>query len=123
MPGWTAKLAGIPVDQFELFDVLVTLPDTDTATFPTTQTYADGTVVHWDQQPLPDGSEPDHPAPTLILTEARPTHGHNTLARANPPTSKAKVRLSPDNTARGLAGGALLLGALGVGVALARRRT
>ena len=58
MPGWTAKLdrdtaagtarsvtwtaapgAGIAPDQFALFRVAVTLPNTDTVTFPATQTY------------------------------------------------------------------------------------
>ena len=67
MPGWTVQLdhdipagtfrsetwtaapgAGIPADQFALFRIQVTLPDTDTASFPATQTYADGKVVRWD---------------------------------------------------------------------------
>ena len=64
MPGWTAQLdhdvpagvfrsvtwtaapnTGIPADQFAQFRVEVTLPDSDTASFPATQTYADGKVV------------------------------------------------------------------------------
>jgi uncharacterized protein YcnI len=80
MPGWTAKLdrdtaagttrsvswtagpnVGIAPDQFTLFRVAVTLPNTDTVTFPATQTYSDGTVVRWDQPPLPGGGEPEHP--------------------------------------------------------------
>src|ERR1700756_5411037 len=59
MPGWTAKIdrdaasgtvrsvtwtaanGGIGVDQFALFRVSVQLPDTDTVSFPATQTYSD----------------------------------------------------------------------------------
>ena len=92
MPGWTAKLdrdtaagtvrsvawtaapnTGIAPDQFALFRVAVTLPNADTVSFPATQTYADGTVVHWDQPPLPGGGEPEHPAPTLTLTAGPPS--------------------------------------------------
>ena len=42
-------------------------PDAAEVSFPAVQTYADGTVVHWDQPPLPDGGEPEHPAPMLTL--------------------------------------------------------
>ena len=91
MPGWTAKLdrdtaagttrsvtwtaapgIGIAPDQFALFRVAVTLPNTDTVSFPATQTYSDGTVVRWDQPPLPGGGEPEYPVPTLTLTAAPP---------------------------------------------------
>src|SRR5246127_4365071 len=66
---WTAALnGGIPVDQFGLFRISVKLPDTDTVSFPATQTYADGAVVKWDQPAAAGGSEPSNPAPTLTLT-------------------------------------------------------
>lgn len=87
MPGWTAKLdsdvaagtvrsvtwtaapgTGIPVEQFALFRLSVKLPNTDKATFPAAQTYSDGTVVKWDQPDTPNGSEPEHPVPTLELS-------------------------------------------------------
>src|ERR1700692_4116693 len=64
MPGWTAKLdrdaasgtvhsvtwtarsgGGMPVDEFALFRISVQLPNTDTVSFPATQTYSDGSVV------------------------------------------------------------------------------
>ncbi|MGY4708120.1 YcnI family copper-binding membrane protein [Mycolicibacterium sp. CBM1] len=148
MSGWTAKLdrdgsgayrsvtftatpnAGIPVAQFELFPISVQLPDTDSATFPVTQTYADGTVVHWDQPPLPNGDEPEYPAPTLSLAAGphdADTHqageSHPSATTAVPAAAGETRTAAPDNTARALAGGALLVGTLGVGVALARRRT
>ncbi len=87
MPGWTASLerdkaagtvssvtwtanpqVGISSDQFALFRLSVKLPEGDSVTFPATQTYSDGAVVHWDQTPLPGGGEPEYPAPELSLT-------------------------------------------------------
>jgi uncharacterized protein YcnI len=133
--GWTAKLdrdaaagtvrsvtwtaapnAGIAPDQFALFRISVQLPDTDVVSFPATQTYSDGTVVKWDQPPLPGGGEPEHPAPALTLTAtAAAPHDHH------PPAAAAPTKTS-DNTARLLGGAALALAALGVGLALIRRR-
>ena len=149
MPGWTAKLdrdpngtyrsatftatpdAGIPPGQFELFSVSIQLPDADSVTFPVVQTYADGTVVRWDQPPLPNGEEPDFPAPALALTAGplEPAEHHATptappqSAAPSVSAAPAAAKAAPDNTARALAGGALLVGAIGVGVALARRRS
>ena len=146
MPGWTAKLdrdtaagttrsvtwtaapnIGIAPDQFALFRVAVTLPNTDTVTFPATQTYSDGTVVRWDQPPLPGGGEPEHPVPTLTLTAA-PSEGPaqspspSVSASPAPAPAQASSRPAPDNTARWLGGAALVVGALGVGLALLMRR-
>jgi uncharacterized protein YcnI len=114
---WTADPAvGISSDQFALFRLSVKLPDADSVSFPTTQTYSDGTVVRWDQAPLPDGGEPEHPAPVLSLTGATPTASENAMT--------AQATRGADNTARWLAGGAITLAAVGVALALiARRRT
>ncbi len=97
------------------------LPEGDSVSFPTTQTYSDGTVVRWDQAPLPDGGEPEYPVPTLSLTGATGSHGMDD----DEMTAQA-VRTAPtaDDTARWLAGGALMLAAVAVAAALiARRRT
>jgi uncharacterized protein YcnI len=155
MPGWTVKLdkdlaagtvrsvtwtatpgAGIPPDQFELFQLLVTLPDADTASFPAIQSYGDGSVIRWDQPQAPGAVEPEHPAPALALTtRGGPSADHGmppagTSAAAPAPGNKPQppeapvheeAKLGPDNVARALAGGALLIAALGVGIALVRR--
>jgi uncharacterized protein YcnI len=146
--GWTAKLdrdsgsavvrsvtwtaapnGGIPVAEFGVFRISVKLPDADTVSFPATQTYADGAVVKWDQPAAPGGAEPEHPAPTLVLAGgATPPAGQQTpTSTAAPSASATPVAAQPrppvDNTARILAGAALLVGALGVGVALIVRRT
>jgi uncharacterized protein YcnI len=135
MPGWTAQLdrdvsagtvrsviwtaapgTGISSDQFALFRISVKLPETDTVSFPATQTYSDGTVVRWDQAVPPGGGEPEYPAPVLTLTEtdAAPADDH----------PAAVVAATADNSARWLAGGALTVAAVAVAAALlARRRT
>ena len=146
MPGWSAKIdrdaatnavrsvtwtaapdTGIPVDQFGVFRISAKLPDADTVSFPTTQTYADGAVVKWDQAPAA-GAEPEHPSPTLTLTGGPTSPAHNpTPTKSAAPTATAappgqQPRAVVDNTARILAGAALFVGALGVGVALIVRK-
>lgn len=136
MPGWATKLdrdasagrvrsvtwtaapgVGISAEQFALFRVSVKLPDAATASFPVTQTYSDGSVVRWDQPPLPDGSEPEHPAPQLSLTGA-PAEGQTTSA----PPPVAQPAGTVDNSARWLAGGALIVAAAAVVASLLNRR-
>lgn len=137
MPGWTAKLdrdaasgtvrsvtwtaapnGGIQADQFALFRISVQLPDADTVSFPATQTYSDGSVVKWDQPPLPGGGEPEHPAPMLTLAAGSVVPREHHAPPATPEQSKAPA----DNTARVLGGVALVVGALGICLALTRRR-
>jgi uncharacterized protein YcnI len=137
MPGWTAKLdrdassgtvrsvtwtaaagGGIPVDQFALFRLSVQLPDTETVSFPATQTYADGSVVKWDQPPLPGGGEPEHPVPMLTLAIGpAPAHEHH--GHASAPADHGD---QADNTARLLGGAALIVAAVGICLVLVRRR-
>lgn len=131
MPGWTARPdrdtaagtvrsvtwtaapgTGISAEQFGLFRLSVRLPDAETVSFPATQTYSDGSVVRWDQPALPDGGEPEYPAPVLELS-GTPGGDHH----AAPPQAQAS-----DGSARWLAGGALLLSAAAVAVALISRR-
>lgn len=138
MPGWTAKLdrdvsagtvrsvtwtaapnGGIGVDQFALFRISVKLPNADAVSFPATQTYADGSVVRWDQPPLPGGGEPERPAPMLTLS-AGPTNPHH---HANAPTAHAGAASSGDTVARILGGAALVVAAIGMVLVLLRRRT
>ncbi|HET7668416.1 MAG TPA: YcnI family protein [Mycobacterium sp.] len=79
---WTANPGtGIPPEQFALFRLSLKLPQTDKMSFPATQTYSDGDVVKWDQGPSADGSEPDHPVPTLTLTAADSSSSADALSR------------------------------------------
>lgn len=151
MPGWTARLdrdtaagtvrsvtwtaapsVGISPDQFALFRVSVTLPNQPSVTFPATQTYSDGKVVKWDQPPLPGGGEPEFPVPELNLSgPPAPDDDHMpNMPSAQPPAGAppspqqpvAQATAAPDDTARWLAGGALVLAAVGVAVAVVGRR-
>ncbi|WIM86595.1 YcnI family protein [Candidatus Mycobacterium wuenschmannii] len=125
---WTAAPdAGIPADQFDVFRIAVKLPDSDSVSFPTTQTYADGAVIKWDQPAAAGGAEPEHPVPTLKLnggsTPKVAHHPEPTAAAAPPEASPSpQPRKVVDTTSRILAGAALLVGALGVGLALIVRR-
>lgn len=137
---WTAAPGtGIAADQFAVFRVSVALPDATSVTLPATQTYSDGKVVRWDQPPLPGGGEPDYPAPVLNLTAAASgddDHGGHSMPSApsgTPPTADAGSAQPAgsgvagsgvaDDTARWLAGGALVLAAAGVVIALLGRRS
>ncbi|WP_433256555.1 YcnI family protein [Streptosporangium sp. CA-135522] len=123
--------------QFQEFEVSMgALPkDTDHLVFPTTQTYTGGEVVKWADEPKADGSEPEHPAPTLKLTPASAEgddHGHDEASAAplTPSTTDAAPTVaaiagtdSSDGTARLLGGAGLLVGLAGLVVgALGLRR-
>jgi uncharacterized protein len=67
------------------------MPDEgDQVPFPTIQTYDSGEVVRWIDEPTEDGTEPEHPAPALTLTEAQHDHHGNwvTTRKPAPPTRR-----------------------------------
>ncbi|MGX9789033.1 YcnI family copper-binding membrane protein [Mycobacterium sp. MMS18-G62] len=112
---WTAAPGtGVGRDQFGLFRISVKLPDAESASFPATQTYSDGTVVKWDQPAPPGGAEPEYPVPEVALTGAQAADDH--------PMPMAQTAVAPDNSARWLAGGALALSAVAVAMVLLVRR-
>jgi uncharacterized protein YcnI len=69
---WTASPdAAIKPGEFQEFDVSAgPLPETDKIVFKALQTYSDGDVVRWIEEPTAGGKEPEHPAPTLKLAKA-----------------------------------------------------
>lgn len=70
---WTADAsAKIAPGQFQEFRIsLGPLPtDTDKLVFKALQTYDDGTVVRWIEDGKEGQPEPEHPAPTLVLSKA-----------------------------------------------------
>lgn len=114
---WTAGPgAEVLPGQFQQFLLSAgPLPEEDSVSFPATQTYNDGEIVEWNEEPAADGSEPEHPAPLLSLTAASAAsdgHGAATV------TAEAPQEAEPDNTARWIAGVALVLGALGAALGL-----
>jgi uncharacterized protein YcnI len=121
---WTASGAGIPVDGFQEFRVSVGLPDdADSLTFPTIQTYSDGTTVNWIQETPAGGPEPDDPAPVLTLTEGGES-GHTTPTTAAAHTTDTASKSDVDSAKTlGTVGIVIAVVALAVGIgALVSRR-
>ncbi|MEV5837966.1 YcnI family protein [Nocardia sp. NPDC052112] len=116
---WTADPGspGVRPGQFQRFVLSVgPLPTQDQVSFPATQTYSDGKVVTWDQPMGADGSEPEHPAPTLTLAAAT-GNGHDGHHVGSSAAAEEKSK-DTDNTARWLGGIGLALGLLGVALGL-----
>ncbi|MFD0362174.1 YcnI family protein [Nocardia sp. GCM10030253] len=115
---WTADpgAPGVGPGQFQRFAVSIgPLPTQATVSFPAKQTYSDGKVVSWDQPMGSDGSEPEHPAPSVTLaakTAGEDEHG----STADAPDQETDD--AADNTARWLGGIGLALGLLGVALGL-----
>ncbi|MEU6781841.1 YcnI family protein [Nonomuraea angiospora] len=119
--------------EFQEFEVSMgQLPkDTDSLVFPTKQTYSKGEVVDWSDAPKTDGTEAEHPAPTLKLV---PASGAGEHGMASAPASAAPAAAAPsvapvaatsasDGTARLLGGAGLVVGVIGVVIgALGLRR-
>jgi uncharacterized protein YcnI len=97
--------------QFQEFDVSMgPLPaDTDRLVFRARQTYSDGQVVDWNQDPGNGGQEPEHPAPTVRLVKAA-------AVPVAPKQSSVSSDDGDDGTARLLGGLGLAAGIIGVGV-------
>jgi len=90
---WTAKAGSeVKPGQFQEFDVsLGPLPASGAMVFKTLQTYSDGTIVRWIDEPASDGTEPESPAPVLKLAAAAAT---DTAAAAGP-TATATTEAAP----------------------------
>ncbi|MFI0482777.1 YcnI family protein [Actinomadura sp. 9N215] len=102
---------------FQEFDVSMgTLPtNTNQMMFKADQTYSNGEVVKWDQQPAEGAAEPEHPAPVLKLV---PKGGGDTATTAGL-TANVKPKAtasSDDGTARLLGGIGIAVGVLGLAV-------
>jgi uncharacterized protein YcnI len=92
---WTADpAAAVKPGQFQEFDVsLGPLPASGQLIFKALQTYSDGTVVRWIDEPTSDGTEPEHPAPVLKLAAApaAPTPAATPAAAAAPAPSGTRA--------------------------------
>lgn len=118
---WTATGAGIPVGQAGAFQLLVgPLPDAPSVAFLTRQTYSDGTVVQWVEPTLSGHTEPEHPAPVLVLSAGGASSAGASTTPTVAATSTAKAR---DGSARTLAIVGIVVGVAGllVGAAGFRR--
>ncbi|WP_037160536.1 YcnI family copper-binding membrane protein [Rhodococcoides fascians] len=120
---WTAGPgAEVLPGQFQQFLLSAgPLPEDDTVSFPAVQTYNDGEVVEWTEEPAADGSEPEYPAPSLTLAAAGSDgHGGHSVSDSAAASDSTETAQSSDSdtTARWLAGGALVLGALGAALGI-----
>jgi uncharacterized protein YcnI len=121
---WTATAdAAIRPGQFQEFPVsLGPLPETDKLVFKALQTYSDGNVVRWIEEPGSDGKEPEHPAPTLALAKASGGAEHPTSSTTT--DAEASSKDGHDSTAIGLGVAGLVAGVGGLALgALALMRT
>ncbi|MEU0601130.1 YcnI family protein [Streptomyces sp. NPDC006393] len=114
---WTGGKIG--PGQYQDFDVAFgQLPeDTGQLVFKTLQTYSDGKVVRWIEEPQ-GGDEPENPAPVLKLTAA---DGEGTAAaagEAKAASASSTASSGGDSTARGLGIAGLVVGVLGLAAAV-----
>ncbi|MET8356240.1 YcnI family protein [Micromonospora sp. NPDC005171] len=123
---WTASGdAGVKPGQFQEFPVsLGPLPQVDSMVFKTLQTYSDGNISRWIDEPAPGAEEPEHPAPVLTLAAAAAP-----AVSATPAAAVASPGDDDDDDGNGLAVGlgvaGLVAGLAGLalgGLAFARTR-
>jgi Uncharacterized protein conserved in bacteria len=127
---WTASAdAAIKPGQFQEFDISVgPLPMTDKLVLKALQTYSDGDIVRWIDEPSSDGKEPEHPAPTLKLAaQTSDTATHTTSTGTQPQAAATDTAArSRANLGLGLGIAALVVAVTGVvlaGLAWRRRST
>jgi uncharacterized protein YcnI len=90
---WSAAGADVAVKpgEYQVFRIAAgPLPKTDRLVFKVVQTYDDGQVQRWIDEPVAGKPEPDNPAPVLALdTAASAEHGHDEMAIVPAATSQA----------------------------------
>ena len=112
---WTSDPASvIKPHQFQEFDVsLGPLPAADQIVFKALQTYSDGEVVRWIDEPAA-GTEAEHPAPVLKLAKAGAAASTPASAGAAQDAGATMNDDDSDGTAITLAAVGLLLGLAGL---------
>lgn len=116
---WKASAAtGIKPGEFDQFTISAgPMPKAGSMTFKAIQTYSDGKVVQWIEEPAAGSSEePDYPAPTLKLAAA-PAEGGGSGVTAT--AAPAAAPADPDAASKGSVTGAYVLGGLGLLAGLA----
>ncbi|MFG1672949.1 YcnI family protein [Micromonospora sp. NPDC049282] len=114
---------GVKPGEFQEFPVSMgPLPQVDTMVFKVLQTYSDGNVSRWIEEPTPGAEEPENPAPVLKLVAASASPGASAPAAAKADDDDDDAD-SGAATAFGVAG--LVAGLAGLalgGLAFARTR-
>jgi uncharacterized protein YcnI len=120
---WTADAgAEIGAGQLQLFPLsLGPVPDTGSVTFPADQGYTDGSVVSWNETE----EDAEHPAPVLYINDAPAagSHGASHDVAVEPAAATAETTTGGEDVlARILGIGGLVVGAVGIVLAVASRR-
>jgi uncharacterized protein YcnI len=112
---WTADASSaIKAGQFQEFEVSMgPLPEADQVVFKALQTYSDGDVVRWIEEPKAGGTEPEHPAPVLKLAKGTGSDQHADTA-ANTDTVSASAGDSGDGPGIALGIAGIVLGLIGL---------
>lgn len=118
---WTAD-SGVQVapGQFQEFTISAgAVPKTGQIMLPTHQYYRDGSVVDWTDKTPASGAEPEHPAPTIYVTDPVPAGSSDPLvATSTPAPVAASSGATAEALAIGLGIGGLALGAIALVVAV-----
>jgi uncharacterized protein YcnI len=122
---WTAAAnGGVKPGEFQEFPVSMgPLPEVDRMVFKVLQTYSDGNVSRWIEEPTPGGAEPENPAPVLTLGKAAPSAAPSGTTTATAAASGGDGDSGGAGTALGIAG--LVAGLAGLvlgGLAFLRTR-
>jgi len=123
---WTAEPGSeISGGQLQLFPLSVgPIPDTGSISLPTDQTYSDGTVVSWSET----GEDAQYPVPVLYINDAPAADHHDGDSTAGDEEESHDMGIevtaisSDDGIARGLGVAGLVLGAVGLVIAIVGRR-
>ena len=111
---WTATAnTAIKPGEFQEFEIFAgPLPEVDQIVFKALQTYSDGDIVRWIDEPS-GSTEPEHPAPVLKLAKGTGDHGDTAPAAAE---SESESEAHEDSEG---GGPSLVLGIGGVVLGLA----
>jgi uncharacterized protein YcnI len=99
--GFTVGGPALSVGTDAVFSVIVDrLPaDATELLFKTIETYGDGQVVRWIDEPQAGQPEPDHPAPAVKLAPAAPGSAASPTPTTAPPVATSEPTVAPTATA------------------------
>jgi uncharacterized protein YcnI len=117
---WTAEAGSeIGTGQLQLFPLSVgPVPDTGSVALPADQGYTDGSTVSWNETE----ADAEHPAPVLYINDAPVADEHTAHDATVEATPVAVPTASDDTVARVLGIGGLVVGAVGIVLAVTARR-
>ena len=115
---WKATAGGLKPGEYGEFQLSVgPLPKVGSMTFKAIQTYSNGQVVSWIEEPAAGSSEePEHPAPTLKLAAAA---GSAPAPAASSAPAVSAAPSSSDAASKGSVTGAYVVGGIGLLAGLA----